>query len=182
LIRLKAKPAAVGPNAGAASCGGSMEDVMAITAPAPARTATRAVPRHDGMFEALQREVDRLFDSFSRGVPGAATAQPSMDIAETDTEIEITAELPGLEEKDVQISMTGNVLTIRGEKKSEREESSKDYRLVERSFGSFARSIELPDGVDPARIQAVMAKGVLKVTAPKPEARSAARIEIKTAD
>jgi HSP20 family protein len=80
---------------------------------------------------------------------GAVDLMPSMDVTETDKEIEITAELPGLEEKDVQINLSDNLLTIRGEKKAEKEQKEKDYRLVERSYGSFSRTLELPDGVDP---------------------------------
>jgi len=117
----------------------------------------------------LQREVDRLFEDFTRGFPsfptspafqtrGAVDLMPSMDVTETDKEIEITAELPGLEEKDVQINLSDNLLTIRGEKKAEKEQKEKDYRLVERSYGSFSRTLELPDGVDPNAIKATIAK------------------------
>ena len=88
-------------------------------------------------FVSLQREIDRLFDDFTRGFPtfsgnGAAALMPSMDVSETDKEIEITAELPGLEEKDVQINLSDNLLTIRGEKNAEKEQKDKNYRLVER--------------------------------------------------
>jgi HSP20 family protein len=124
-------------------------------------------------FVSLQREIDRLFDDFTRGFPtfsgnGATALMPSMDVSETDKEIEITAELPGLEEKDVQINMSDNLLTIRGEKKAEKEQKDKNYRLVERSYGSFERTLELPEGVSPDAIKANIAKGVLKVTIPKP--------------
>lgn len=135
-------------------------------------------------FTSLQREIERVFDDFTRGFPsftGDRELMPSMDVTETDKEIEVTAELPGLEEKDVQINFADNVLTIRGEKKSEREEKDKDYRLVERSYGSFSRSIELPSGVDPDRIQASIAKGVLKVTVPKPAPAQVKRIDVKSA-
>ena len=106
---------------------------------------------------------------------------PSMDLSETDKEIEITAELPGLEEKDIQLNVADNVLTIRGEKKNEREETKKDYHMVERSYGSFTRSVQLPDGVNPDNIKAVIAKGVLKVTVPKPAPSQSKKIDIKTA-
>jgi HSP20 family protein len=79
---------------------------------------------------------------------------PKMDVSETDKEIEVTAELPGLEEKDIQLNLADNVLTIRGEKKNEREEKEKDYHLVERSYGSFTRSVQLPDGVNVDGIKA----------------------------
>lgn len=134
----------------------------------------------------LQREIDRLFDGFTRGWPtlgGLATTDllPSMDVTETDKEIEITAELPGLEEKDVEISVADNVLTIRGEKKAEKEEKDKDYRLVERTYGSFSRMLELPAGIDPDMIKANIAKGVLKVTVPKPAPASVKKVEVKAA-
>jgi len=102
-------------------------------------------------------------------------------VTETDKEIEITAELPGLEEKDVQINLSDNLLTIRGEKKAEKEQKEKDYRLVERSYGSFLRTLELPEGVDPNGIKATIAKGVLKVTVPKPAPAQAKKIDVKTA-
>jgi HSP20 family protein len=143
----------------------------------------RAVTRRDtNPFSFLQQEIDRLFDGVSRGIPGlATTAMPSMDIGETDKVIEITAELPGLEKKDVELNVTDNLLTIRGEKKNEREEKNKDYHLVERSYGSFSRSVELPSGVKVEDITAEIANGVLKVTVQKPAPKQAKQIEIKTA-
>jgi HSP20 family protein len=104
-----------------------------------------------------------------------------MDVTETDKEIEVTAELPGLEEKDVQINLADNLLTIRGEKKAEKEQKDKNYRLVERSYGSFERMLELPEGVSPDAIKANIAKGVLKVTIPKPAPAQAKKIEVKPA-
>ena len=139
-------------------------------------------------FMSLQREIDRLFDDFTRGFPsfpsfsdGKSAMLPSMDVTETDKEIEITAELPGLEEKDVQINVADNLLTIRGEKKAEKEEKDKDYRLIERSYGSFERTLELPDGVNADAIQASIAKGVLKVTIPKPAPAQSKTINVKAA-
>ena len=137
-------------------------------------------------FMSLQREIDRLFDDFSRGLPaftgnGAGALMPSMDVTETDKEIEITAELPGLEEKDVQINVTDNLLTIKGEKKAEKEQKDKNYRLVERSYGSFERTLELPEGVNAEAIKANISKGVLKVTVPKPVPAQAKKIEVKSA-
>ena len=106
----------------------------------------RAVSRREtNPFSLLQQEIDRLFEGVTRNIPGfATTTMPSMDISETDKMIEITAELPGLEKKDVELNVADNLLTIRGEKKNEREEKNKDYHLVERSYGSFSRSVELP--------------------------------------
>jgi HSP20 family protein len=146
----------------------------------------RNVARSDNSFISLQREIDRLFDDFTQGFPalssgGTADLLPSMDVTETDKQIEITAELPGLEEKDVQVNVADNVLTIRGEKKAEKEEKDKAYRLVERSYGSFVRSLALPDGVNADTIKASIEKGVLKVTVPKPAPAQVKKIEVKTA-
>jgi HSP20 family protein len=143
-----------------------------------------AMRRHDfNPFGSLQQEIERLFDDFSRGYPALGTQElwPSMDVTETDKEIELTAELPGLEEKDVQINVADNVLTIRGEKKAEKEEKDKNYRVVERSYGSFARSLELPPGIDPDQIKASIAKGILTVTVPKPAAAQVKKVPVKTA-
>jgi len=139
-------------------------------------------------FWSLQREIDRLFDDFTRGFPSFSTAAsgrnellPAMDVVETENEFELTAELPGLEETDVQINLTDNVLTIRGEKKSERDEKNKDYRVVERSYGSFYRTLELPPGVDHDKIKASIDKGVLKVVIPKPAPAQVKNIAVKPA-
>jgi HSP20 family protein len=144
------------------------------------RSATRSAPNP---FFALQHEIDRLFEGLARNFAGfpSRDVMPSMDLSGTDKEIEITAELPGLEEKDIQLNVADNVLTIRGEKKNEREETKKDYHMVERSYGSFTRSVQLPDGVNPDNIKAVIAKGVLKVTVPKPAPSQSKKIDIKTA-
>ena len=128
-----------------------------------------------------------LFDGFSRGFAGfpnfptTRELMPNMDVSETDKEIEITTELPGLQEKDIQLNMANNVLTIRGEKKNEREESKKDYHVIERSYGSFVRSVQLPDGVSADSVKAVMSKGVLKVTVPKPAPAQSRKIDIRSA-
>jgi len=146
----------------------------------------RNVARSDNPFMSLQREIDRLFDDFTRGFPAFSTGGgnemlPSVDVTETDKQIEITAELPGLEEKDVQVNFADNVLTIRGEKKAEKEEKDKTFRLVERSYGSFVRSLQLPDGVDANAIKASIDKGVLKVTVPKPAPAQVKKIDVKAA-
>jgi HSP20 family protein len=140
-------------------------------------------------FLSLQREIDRLFEDFTRGFPSMQSLgggnggllMPSTDVTETDKEIEISAELPGLEEKDVQINLADNVLTIRGEKKAEKEEKDKNYRLLERSYGSFERSIALPEGVKAEDVKATIAKGVLTVTVTKPTPAQAKKIEVKSA-
>jgi HSP20 family protein len=134
-------------------------------------------------FASLQREIDRVFDDFTRGWPTfrAPDLTPSMDMVESDKEIEITAELPGLEEKDVQVNVADNVLTINGEKKAGKDEKDKNFRLVERSYGSFSRTLELPAGTDPDAVKASISNGVLKVTVPKPAPAQVKKVEVKTA-
>lgn len=144
--------------------------------------------RTDDPFASLQRQMNRLFeDTFSNYVPamrtGAAALSPSIDIKETDTAIEVEAELPGVDEKDVQVTLDDGVLTIKGEKKAEKEETKKGYYMSERSYGSFLRSFELPAGIDADKVKATFAKGVLNVTLPKPVGAQAKtkKIEIKAA-
>lgn len=143
----------------------------------------RAITRRDtNPFSFLQHEIERLFDGVTRNTQRFnMPAPPNMDISETDKVLEITAELPGLEKKDIELNVADNLLTIRGEKKNEREEKNKDYYLVERSYGSFARSVELPSGVKIEDIAAEIANGVLKITVQKPAPKQAKKIEIKTA-
>jgi HSP20 family protein len=144
----------------------------------------RAPGRRENPLAFLQQEIEHLFDGFSRNFSPFGMAHstvPRMDVSETDKTIEVAAEVPGLEAKDIQLGLTDNVLTVRGEKKSEREEKQKDYHLLERSFGSFSRSVQLPEGVKAEDISAEIAKGVLKVTVKKPALKQSKRIEIKTA-
>jgi HSP20 family protein len=134
----------------------------------------------------LRREMDRLWDDYfgpgRRGLqPMAAEFAPAVDVKETDDQIVVKAEIPGMDAKDINISVTGEVLTIKGEKKSEREEKEENYHLVERSYGSFSRSLVLSAAVDQDKIEASYDKGVLTVTCPKKEAVKPKAIEIKTA-
>src|SRR5574338_207811 len=119
------------------------------------RTVRRATP-----FTALQQEIERVFDNFGAwsGLD-LSSFTPSMEVSETDKTIEVTTELPGIEEKDLDISLSNDVLTIRGEKRAEKEEQNKSYRLFERSYGSFERSLALPPGIDAGAIKANMDKG-----------------------
>ncbi|MGO9756499.1 MAG: Hsp20/alpha crystallin family protein [Roseiarcus sp.] len=156
----------------------------------PVSQERSALARASDPFTALRQEIDRLFSDFGRGFPAFGRAFPAfgasdlalrMDMTENDKAIELTAELPGLEEKDVEINFVDDVLTIRGEKASEKDEGDKNYRFVERSYGSFSRSVELPPGVDPAAIKASLSKGVLTVTIPKAAPAVAKKIEVKSA-
>ena len=137
------------------------------------------------LFGPLQREVDRLLNDFTRGTGGNGSSMlmPSIDVSETDKEIEVTVDLPGLERKDVDISLENDVLTIRGEKKieAEQKDDKKNYHLTERNYGVFYRVLQLPAGIDPASVQATMSKGVLKVVIPKPARSEAQKIEVKEA-
>jgi HSP20 family protein len=151
--------------------------------------------RGDNPFESFQREMNRLFDDFFRGI-GTSPARfgggegafglagtPRVDVSETDDAYEVVAELPGLEEKDVDVLLDRNMLTLKGEKRAEREQRDKNYYLAERSFGSFRRSIPLPVEIDQDKVEANFKNGVLTVRLPKAEqARSQAkRIEVKSA-
>jgi HSP20 family protein len=149
----------------------------------PVGTERAVARRETNPFTILQHEIDLLFDGFGRNFPAfaASAPMPSMDVSETDKTIEVSAELPGLQTEDVQLNLADNMLTIRGEKKSEREAKDKDYHLVERSFGSFARSVALPEGVKAEDVNAEIAKGVLKVTVRKPAPKQSKQIDIKTA-
>ena len=92
---------------------------------------------------------------------------PAVDVAEKDKEYEITAELPGMDEKNIEIKLSNGTLTIKGEKKEEKEEREKDYYVSERRYGSFMRSFQVPEGVDTGKIEATFSKGVLNVKLPK---------------
>ena len=104
------------------------------------------------------------------GADGTAvsTLSPNMDVVETDKSIELTAELPGVAEDDVDVTLVDDVLTIKGEKKAEKTDEKQDYRVVERTYGSFQRSMRLPFKVDAEAIEAQFTNGVLKVSLPKP--------------
>jgi len=152
-------------------------------------------------FESLHREIDRLFDDFGMGFrwpfgrsPLLAAEplfrrqmtwpkMPAVDIVESENAYEITADLPGMDEKNIEVKVADGVLTMKGEKQEEKEEKKKDYYLQERSFGSFQRSFELPESVDADKIEASFKKGVLTVKLPKKAdaQKPAKKIEIKAA-
>jgi HSP20 family protein len=139
-------------------------------------------PRYSDPFGALRAEMDSLFDSFMGGLPaftgmlGTGTGRgfpltAHMDVKETDKEIVVEAELPGIDDKDISLSLQDGILTIKGEKKLERDEEKENYRMMERRHGSFQRSVRLPETVDEDKVEASFNNGVLKVSLPKrPEA------------
>lgn len=148
----------------------------------------------------LRREIDRLFDDFSGDFPLSpfrwrgfdfapfrkletfGDVEPRMDISETDKELRITAELAGMNEDDIEVSLSGDMLTIKGEKEEERKEEKADYHLMERHFGSFHRSFALPETVDPDKVDARFDKGILTITMPKtaPAKEETKKIKVKT--
>jgi len=133
-------------------------------------------------FENLRTQVDRLFRDFETGFLQsplyrdvenfwrrdlAFPVTPAIDVVEKDNAFEITAELPGLDAKNIELSVSDDILTIKGEKKEEKEEKTKDRYVSERRYGSFRRSLQLPSSVDASKIDANFKSGVLAVTLPK---------------
>ena len=109
-----------------------------------------------------------------------AAFEPRVDVVETDQEVKVTAELPGLDAQDVDLTLAHNVLTIKGEKKHEHEEKGENYYRAERSYGAFQRSVVLPQGVETDDAEAAFDKGVLTVTFPKTPVEQAKKIAVKT--
>jgi HSP20 family protein len=180
---------------------------MAEATKLPVKTESKSPERMSGpamwpSIESLHREIDRLFDDFNGGfldwpfrrrlfgaaplwqreITGFATA-PAVDVSETDKSYEITAELPGMDEKNVTVTLSNGDLIIKGEKQEDKEEKKKDYYLKERRFGSFERRFAVPDGVDTNKVEANFKKGVLVVTLPKTEEAQKAekKIPVKAA-
>jgi HSP20 family protein len=142
-------------------------------------------------FLTFRREVDRMFDDFFSGFGRSAVGSPfgswaaptpSLDLTENDKEIVVTAEMPGLDDKDFEVTVSGDLLTLKGEKKAEHEHRNGDAYYVERRFGSFSRSVRLPFAVKDERVDARYEKGVLTIRVPKPEdmQRQARRIEVRS--
>lgn len=135
-------------------------------------------------FRSMRREMDDFFSNFGRRLPSADVGAelPAVNIAETKDTVEITAELPGLDEKDIKVDLDGNRLVISGEKKRESEQKDKNWHVVERSYGSFHRGILLPFEPSDNAVDAAYDKGVLRLTVKKPSEmlKSTKKIEIKT--
>ncbi len=176
--------------------------MVEATSKVPVKTEQKvtAVPQARHPFENLHREIDRLFDDFGRDFwrnpfrrsmfdmeplwrNDMKIAAPAVDIAEKDNAYEITADLPGMDEKNVEVKVSNGNLIIKGEKKEEKEEKKKDFYLQERQSGSFERIFSVPETVDADKIEAAFKKGVLTITLPKkPDAQKAAKkIDVKAA-
>ena len=139
--------------------------------------------------DALQGDVNRLFDSFFGRREGAAANGyasrrwiPPMDLVETEDNLVLRADLPGVDREDVEIEVKDGVLTVSGERKAQHEEKREGFHRVERSFGRFSRALELPKGVEPDSIDACFERGVLEVRMPKPAEWKPTRIEIQSGD
>ena len=154
-------------------------------------TQQQPVPRQFGMFEEIRDEMNRVLERFESGWPRwtslaplhwpTSLVVPDLDVHENDKSFTIEVELPGVEEKDVTVSVNNGYLTVKGEKKTEREVNKDNYHLAERSFGSFERSLRLPDSLDDSKIEANFTKGILKITAPKrADAKAERKIAIKS--
>jgi HSP20 family protein len=141
--------------------------------------------------DAFQREMNRLFDDFFKGfglrpfgeeMEAAGAFYPQIDMTEDEKSIYVTAELPGLDEKDIDINLSKDSLTIKGEKKEEKEEKGKESYYMERSFGSFTRVLPIPADINPDKVEATFRKGVLNITLPKvqKEKKEQKKIEIKS--
>jgi HSP20 family protein len=137
--------------------------------------------------DAFQGDMNRLFDSFFGRREGASGYRsrrwvPAMDLVETDDHLVLRADLPGLDRGDIEIEVKDGVLVVSGERKARHEEEGGGYHRVERAFGRFSRSLELPKGIETDSIEASFDKGVLEVRMPKPAERKPTRIEIRSGE
>ena len=162
------------------------------TTPAPSQERSgMPTPRFADPFESLRSEVNGLFDSFfgragsilPRAWGDAGTVVPRIDVREDEKQLTVEAELPGLDEKDIKVTLQDGLLTISGEKSFEKKDERANYHVMERRYGSFQRALRIPDAVDENAINAKFDKGILTVTLPKrPEAVAKAKqIEVKRA-
>jgi HSP20 family protein len=136
-----------------------------------------------GEMDRLRNEMERLYDKFFdlrpfRRFTEEGEWMPTVDVSETEKEIIVNAEIPGVEAKDIDVNLDGNVLTIKGERKREHEEKEENFHRIERSYGSFYRALRLPTEVDGERIKATYKKGVLRITMPKSKKEAGKKIEI----
>jgi HSP20 family protein len=175
------------------------EEEAAKVVPVHGRTPAREYGYgHDHPVTRIHREIDRIFDSAFRDFglspfgsersifPGSIDEilKPTVDIGATDDAYTISVEIPGVDEKDVRLELSGSALTIRGEKRQEKEDKNKNFYRVERAYGAFQRVLSLPEDVDQDDIRATFRKGILTITVPRKAALKAdvRRIEIRSAD
>jgi HSP20 family protein len=148
-----------------------MDAKQIAKSPAPARQASDFTDQLIEPFTQLRTEVDRLFESFPFRLPslklGKFAAAPALEMSETNKAYKITAELPGIDPDEVEVTFDDGILRIAGEKKEEREENERGYHLSERSYGSFERAVSLPSAANPDKIDAKFKNGVLTITIAK---------------
>lgn len=152
------------------------------------RSETPLRRAEESPFFALHREMNRMFDDFFRDFDlsplgngrGESVFTPAVDVREDDKEVVVKAELPGMAEKDIEVSLAANGLTIQGEKKEEKEENGKGYMRREARYGSFRRIVPLPEGLNLEKVEASFKNGVLTVTLPRLEEAKAKKIAVKT--
>ena len=162
------------------------------------RRAAKGLPATGDLWMSFREELDNLFDRFSGGFETYALkplsdledfwsksfdgfAPLAVDVAETDKAYVITAELPGVDEKDIDVSIQDGVLVIKGQKLQEREEKGKQRYMAERRYGAFQRMFGLPKGIDESKLDAKFHNGVLTVSVPKPVATQARKVDVKAA-
>ena len=148
-----------------------------------------SAPEEHPVAELYQRMNDLFADFFDGNMglfrPGTAAdsevlmSMPTFDVSETEKAVEVRAELPGMDEKDIEVTLDENILTVRGEKKQERTENKKNYYLSECRYGEFHRAVPLPAGIDRDHVKAAFKKGVLRITLPKTEEARTDRHRIK---
>jgi len=133
----------------------------------------------------MEREMEDMFGRFFRGWPWRAAEEggwaPAVDMMEREDEIVLQTDLPGLEQKDVEVTVRDGMITIQGERKEEREEKEKGYYYTERSFGAFTRTLPLPSGIEADKVKATFKNGVLEVHLPRAKEAKGKKIEIKAA-
>jgi HSP20 family protein len=131
-------------------------------------------------FRELEREMEEMLARFPGWGEREAVWAPAVDMVDHKDELVLRADLPGLDEKDIDVTVQDGTLTIRGERKEEKEEKKEDYYYAERRYGAFARSLTLPAGVEPDKVKAVFKKGVLEVHLPKAKEAKGKKIEVKS--
>jgi HSP20 family protein len=176
-----------------------MAETATRTPVKPEARASKLPARPRDFLGSLRDEVERVFEDFDRSFWGAPVRwrgpdldffrtprlssawAPSVDIAEKDNMFEVTADLPGIDEKNIEVKLSGGILTVKGTREEHKEEKKKDYYLSERQFGAFERSFQVPESVDSEKIDAHFKNGVLTVSLPKkPEAvKAEKKISIK---